>query len=231
MFNDNDDFSIPHESTTQAIVSQFVEKRDGRKEPVSFDKITRRIRHLCYNLPPEIDPIRIALHVIRNMPDSIVKTSELDVLAYHNAIQLSVEHPAYGTLAARIVINNYHKNTNSHAKFSETIKLLYENAGKKNLAGQPVRHINQQVYDFVMKCADQLDAMIVHDRDYITTYSGCKTLEDKYYLRINGEPVERKQHLLMRVAVGLFQKEFDSVDFQLIVKSDPNAPDRIWFLY
>jgi ribonucleoside-diphosphate reductase alpha subunit len=207
MFEDNDLSSFsPPSTTTQSVPTQYVEKRDGRKEPVSFDKITRRIQNLCYKLPQEIDPMRIVMSVLRNMPDGIVKTSELDVLAYTNAIQLSVEHPGYGVLAARILINNYHKNTESHEKFSDTIELLYQNNGKVDPKGNRVRHINREVYQFVMAHRDALDAMIKHDRDYITTYSGWKTLEDKYFLCIDGKPIERKQHLLMRVAVGIHRR-------------------------
>ena len=211
MFNDSDlsEFSAPPANNALLVPTQYVEKRDGTREPVSFDKITRRIQNLCYKLPEEIDPIRIAMLVIRNMPDGVVKTSDLDVLAHSNAIQLAVEHPGYGILAARILINNYHKNTSSHEKFSETVKLLYENAGKVDLSGNRVHHINEEFYKFVMLHADKLDAMIKHERDYITTYSGCQTLEDKYLLRVNGKPIERKQHLLMRVAVGIHHKEIE----------------------
>ena len=37
----------------------YVLKRDGRKEPVSFDKITSRIKRLSWGLPQEFcDPVR-----------------------------------------------------------------------------------------------------------------------------------------------------------------------------
>ena len=42
----------------------FVVKRDGRKEPVHFDKITARVEKLCYNLDMDyIDPPQITLKV------------------------------------------------------------------------------------------------------------------------------------------------------------------------
>jgi ribonucleoside-diphosphate reductase subunit M1 len=38
---------------------QFVIKRDGRQEPVHFDKITARITKLSYGLNPDFcDPVR-----------------------------------------------------------------------------------------------------------------------------------------------------------------------------
>lgn len=37
----------------------FVVKRDGRREKVKFDKITARIKKLCYGLDPDyVDPVR-----------------------------------------------------------------------------------------------------------------------------------------------------------------------------
>ena len=40
----------------------YVIKRDGRKQPVKFDKITARIQKLCYGLDPDhVDPISSCL--------------------------------------------------------------------------------------------------------------------------------------------------------------------------
>jgi ribonucleoside-diphosphate reductase alpha chain len=39
-------------------------KRDGRKEPIMFDKITARVKKLCYGLNELVDPVRISMRVI-----------------------------------------------------------------------------------------------------------------------------------------------------------------------
>jgi hypothetical protein len=41
----------------------FVVKRDGVKEPVSFDKITKRITTLCKGLASQVDPVVITQKV------------------------------------------------------------------------------------------------------------------------------------------------------------------------
>ena len=41
-----------------------VVKRDGRKEPIMFDKITARVRKLCYGLNELVDPVKISMRVI-----------------------------------------------------------------------------------------------------------------------------------------------------------------------
>ena len=44
----------------------YVLKRDGRKEAVSFDKITSRIKRLSWGLPNEFcDPVRASRRLLR----------------------------------------------------------------------------------------------------------------------------------------------------------------------
>lgn len=59
----------------------YVVKRDGRTEAVHFDKITARIRKLCYELNPEfVEPIIVAQKVVVGVYNGVT-TSELDDLA------------------------------------------------------------------------------------------------------------------------------------------------------
>ena len=90
----------------------FVVKRDGRKEPVMFDKITARIKKLCYDLNPLVDPVRVAMRVIEGLYDGVT-TSELDNLAAEIAATMTTTHPDYAQLAARISVSNLHKKTKS----------------------------------------------------------------------------------------------------------------------
>ena len=101
----------------------FVVKRDGHKEPVMFDKITARIKKLCYDLNPLVDPVRVAMRVIEGLYDGVT-TSELDNLAAEIAATMTTAHPDYAKLAARIAVSNLHKNTKK--SFSETMTDLYE---------------------------------------------------------------------------------------------------------
>ena len=45
----------------------YVLKRDGRKEPIMFDKITARVRKLCYGLNDLVDPVKVAMRVIEGL--------------------------------------------------------------------------------------------------------------------------------------------------------------------
>ena len=57
-----------------------VVKRDSRTEPVQFDKITARIKKLCYELHESVDPAKVAMRVIEGVYDGVT-TTELDNLA------------------------------------------------------------------------------------------------------------------------------------------------------
>ena len=100
----------------------FVTKRDGRREAVKFDKITARIKKLCYGLHPAVDPVKIALRVIDGVYDG-VSTSDLDNLAAEVAATNAVTHPDYALLASRIAVSNLHKKTKK--SFTEVMADLY----------------------------------------------------------------------------------------------------------
>ena len=88
-----------------------------------FDKITARVRKLCYGLNDLVDPLKVAMRVIEGLYDGVT-TSELDNLAAEIAATMTTTHPDYAKLAARISVSNLHKNTKK--SFSETMKDLYE---------------------------------------------------------------------------------------------------------
>jgi len=59
--------------------------------------------------------------------------------------------------------------------------------------------------------AARLDSEIIYDRDFDYDYFGFKTLERSYLLKVQGKVVERPQHMLMRVSVGIHKDDIDSV--------------------
>lgn len=77
-------------------------------------------------------------------------------------------------------------------------------------AGQKSSLVAEDVYNIILKHAERLDAEIIYDRDFDYDYFGFKTLERSYLLRLNGEIVERPQHMLMRVAVGIHKEDIDA---------------------
>ena len=185
----------------------LVIKRDGRKESVKFDKITARIEKLSYGLNTEfVKTIEIAKKVIDGLYDG-VSTQELDELASETAATLTTKHPDFATLAARIAVSNLHKTTSK--SFSSTMKRLYTYVNPKT--GENASLLSKEVYGVINKNAALLDSSIIYDRDFSYDYFGFKTLEKSYLLRLDGKVVERPQHMLMRVAIGIHKDDLDSV--------------------
>ncbi|MFY8187019.1 MAG: ribonucleoside-diphosphate reductase subunit alpha [Flavobacterium sp.] len=184
----------------------YVVKRDGRKEPVMFDKITDRIKKMGYGLSPLVEPVKVAMRVIEGLYDG-VSTSELDNLAAETAASMTVAHPDYAQLAARIAVSNLHKNTKK--SFSETMKDLYEYVNPRT--GQKAPLIADDVFEVIEKNAAELDSMVIYNRDFNYDYFGFKTLERSYLLKTNGKIAERPQHMLMRVSVGIHLDDIKSV--------------------
>ena len=184
----------------------FVIKRDGTRESVRFDKITARIENLCYELDPKfIQPIEVAKKVIDGLYDGVT-TSELDNLAAEVCASLTVRHPDYAILAARIAISNLHKTTSQ--SFSNTMKRLYTYVNP--ITGGNAQLLDTEVYGIIKQHAAKLDEAIDYKRDFSYDYFGYKTLEKSYLIRLDGKVVERPQHMLMRVAVGIHREDIDA---------------------
>lgn len=183
-----------------------VVKRSGKRENVSFDKITARVKKLCYGLNMDyIEPIDIAKKVIQGLYDGVT-TSDLDNLAAETAATMSTTHPDYAILAARIAISNLHKNTDK--SFSETMEALYNYVDPKT--GDKAGLIGDSTIDIIRSNKDRLDSSIIYDRDYNFDFFGFKTLERSYLLKMDRKVVERPQHMLMRAAVGIHGEDLDS---------------------
>ena len=184
----------------------YVVKRDGHKEPVMFDKITDRIKKLCYGLNDRVDAVKVAMRVIEGLYDGVT-TSELDNLAAETAASMTISHPDYAQLAARIAISNLHKNTNK--SFSETMNEMYHYINPRTNQEAPL--LSEEVHNVIQENAEFLNSHIIYNRDFNYDYFGFKTLERSYLLRINGKIVERPQHMLMRVSVGIHLNDLDAV--------------------
>jgi ribonucleoside-diphosphate reductase alpha chain len=176
----------------------YVTKRNGNREPVSFDQILQRIRKLSDGLE-HVNPDLVAQKVCMQLSDG-VKTSELDEFAAETcAMMQSRYHPNYGMLAARILIDNHHKNTPS--TLLECIESLYHEE----------EIISDLYHDLVCKDPASYELIIDYSRDFMFDYFGFKTLERAYLLKKNGKVIERPQHMWMRVSIQLHGNNYKKV--------------------
>ncbi len=184
-----------------------VVKRDGTVEQVKFDKISSRIRKQTYGLNEDyVDYFEVSKKVISGLYDGVTST-ELDQLSAETAASMITTHPDYGKLAARIIITSLYKDVAK--EFSVVAKQLYEYINPVN--NEPAGLISDEVYAVIEKHATELNAMIVHDRDFNFDYFGYKTLEKSYLLKRNNKPAETPQQMYMRVAVGIWRDNLEMV--------------------
>jgi ribonucleoside-diphosphate reductase alpha chain len=166
----------------------YVIKRNGDRVPVSFNEVLTRIQRLAEGLT-HVNPDLVAQKVCSQIQDEI-KTSELDEFASETCAMMQARHhPNYGKLAARILIDNHHKNTPS--RLIDSAQVLFDE-----------RVISEEYYKVAQDL--ELESMIDYSRDFMFDYFGYKTLERGYLLkRRDGRVWERPQHMWMRVAIQL----------------------------
>ncbi|KAK7794744.1 hypothetical protein R5R35_000772 [Gryllus longicercus] len=152
-----------------------------------------------------VDPSSVTSKVIAGLYSGVT-TVELDNLAAETAATMTTRHPDYAVLAARIAVSNLHKETKK--TFSEVMTQLYTLVNPHTKKETPM--ISENHYNIIMKHADRLNSAIIYDRDFSYNYFGFKTLECSYLLRVDGKVVERPQHLLMRVSVGIHGEDIDA---------------------
>jgi ribonucleoside-diphosphate reductase alpha chain len=181
-------------------------KRNGSREPLKLEKISSRIKKLTYGLNERVDPDIVSTKVVSGLYDGVSST-ELDQLSSETAASMVTVHPDFGKLAARIAITALYKDVEKD--FSVIAKKLYDYINPKT--GDKAGMISDEVYAVIQKYSQELDAMIVHDRDFNFDYFGFMTLRKSYLLKIDSQAAETPQHLYMRVAVGIWRENLEMV--------------------
>lgn len=199
-------------------------KRDGSFQQLNTNKIIYRVRKLCKDkklgVLRNIDPDEIAVETCSRVFDGIT-SSDIDEIAARLAYERYTQHEEFGTLAARIMVSNMHKNT--HECFSEVMKILNENIDEH---GDKAPVVSDDFLQIVEEYRHDLDFMPDYSRDYLFDYFGYKTLEFGYLMRVfekktyNADTdtyvskhkiVERPQHMWMRVAIQIHGRDIDRV--------------------
>lgn len=118
---------------------------------------------------------------------------------------MAIIHPDYSKLAARILVSNLHKQTtNDFLAVSKRLKDF------KDKVGRPAPMLSDEVYAVIEKNIDKIQARLDYHRDYNYDYFGLRTLERAYLLKDGKEIIERPQHMLMRVSLGIHKEDLES---------------------
>jgi len=191
----------------------FVVKRNGTREEVSFDKILERIKGFCNGID-HVNPTLVAQKVCSQIEDGITTTRLDEFAAETCAMMQARNHPNYGTVAARLLVDNHHKTTPD--TFAECVRILYESG----IVSDTLWRIS--LYP-------QIQGMIDYERDSMFDYFGFKTLEKGYLLRKDGAIVERPQHMWMRVAIEIWTE--NSIPNMSKIRSTYDALSQGYYIH
>jgi ribonucleoside-diphosphate reductase alpha chain/ribonucleoside-diphosphate reductase subunit M1 len=150
--------------------------------------------------------------IVKNITDSLPKTMDQDGFYMYVAEYLvakSSYHYYYDMMAARIAVKRLHNITSPD--FLETARMLQENLDKNN---DKSSILSDEIYDIIVRHHARLQEAINYDRDFLFDYFGIKTLERSYLYKLHFTKfkiIERPQHMIMRVALGIHFEDIDSV--------------------
>jgi ribonucleoside-diphosphate reductase alpha chain len=154
-----------------------------------------------------IDLVSIGQRISRDLP-TVIHLDEFYSYAADSLITLSSHHHYYGTMASYICVMRLHSMTSP--SLLETANLLQINLDKNN---DPSPVLSEETYQLIKKHDKRLQGAMDMDRDYDFDYFGLKTLERSYLYKLQFTKykiVERPQHLIMRVALGIHGHDIES---------------------
>lgn len=171
-------------------------KRNGASQDVSTHKLIQRLGHVTADLPGA-DIEHVANSVSEFLHDG-VRTDQLDNFIAATCASLIYTHPDYDALATRVAVGHLHRNTDP--SFVAVMTKLRD-AGR--IAPALVR--------VAERFKERIEGAIVMTRDFDFDYFGFRTLERSYLLSCSPDlpPVERPQHMFMRVALGIHGEDVD----------------------
>jgi len=184
-----------------SIVDYQVINRNGKSVPLDFNKILLRLTTLKERKPELLVNVGlIAQNTIKLMANNIT-TIELDNISANFCASMITNHPDYGTLAARIEIDNLHR---------ETLDDYYQTVLNINdyfINGRHNTILDEKLVNFAFKYQSDINKIINYENDYNFTYFGIKTLKKAYLLKHitnnKNKILERPQHMYMRVSIGI----------------------------
>lgn len=118
---------------------------------------------------------------------------------------MNLVHPDYSKLAARVAVSNLHKKTSS--SFLEVSNQLLS---LKDKAGREAPLLATDVYEIIVRNSEQIQSRIDYQRDFNYDYFGFRTLERAYLMKDGSKILERPQHMLMRVSLGIHKEDLVS---------------------
>lgn len=177
--------------------------RHGISEPVSFDKITARLKNIAMGKCamaslPSLENIQYTVLTQRTSSyiSDGMKTYKIDLISSRLADEKVLEHPEWRIYSSRIFIDNMHK------------QLLVSGGAMA---------LYSRIYDRGVLCKEFIENIknyighINFSRDFNLGYNGMQMLVSKYLLKDTKGILETPNMMFMRVAVTLGKSHSDTI--------------------
>jgi len=174
-------------------------------EPFDVEKFNKSLALKAKGLDSKHVNLSLITEKVTKGIYSGVKVSEIVNLTSETCAYLTIVHPDFSILANRVSVTALHKMT--HDDIRKVADSLYTYKDKCN---NPAPLLSTEVYDVFQKYGDQINARLDYTRDFNYDFFGFKTLERSYLLKVEGEIVERPQHMLMRCSIGIHLLDLES---------------------
>ena len=175
-------------------------KRDGHTALFSVKKLEQNILRAADELGEQVDVDLITREVINNVYDEVPADHIERALVLASAAFIE-RHPAYSFVSARLLLQKLYKEVIGRSSQDEELDRSYRDAFEQGIrTGVEEGRFDTRMLDFDL---DLLSASLKLDRDLEFQYLGIQTLYDRYFIRVDNQPVELPQGFWMRVAMGL----------------------------
>lgn len=206
-------YDIPDEYLN--LYDAIIKKHDRSIKPTSFFVLSflnivknNILKREGSDIPDDIDIVALSQRISRDLP----VVMELDFFYSYLSdalVTLSSHHGYYGKLASYICAMRIHSITAE--SLLDTANLLQNNIDCNN-DHSPI--LGDEIIALIRNNHERLQEHMVMDRDFDFDYFGLKTLERSYLQKLQFTKykiIERPQHMIMRVALGIHGSDIDAV--------------------
>lgn len=158
-------------------------------------------------IPKTINLDSLVKGISGSLPTSMDRDTFYGYVAEYLIAKSSI-HYYYDLMASRVAMERIHSITTE--SLLTTTNLLQENLDK-NGDRSPI--LSKETCDIVSANHQRLQEAMDMDRDFLFDYFGIKTLERSYLYKLHFTKfkiIERPQHMIMRVALGIHGQDIDA---------------------
>ena len=179
----------------------YVLKRDGRKEPLNYEKVNKVLEWATDGIS-SVSASDVAMNAKLQIYSDI-NTSDIHRVLIQSASDMITEDtPNYQYVASKLLNYLLRKEVfNTYTNFPRLKDFIRTNVDRGVY--------DSEILDFYTdKELDKIEAFIKHKRDEDLTYAGIQQLMDKYLVqhRKTGEQYETPQFMYMMISITLFAK-------------------------